>query len=294
MENYVVVLGSGESINTLTPFQRKLINDCEVKIGINKYSAFYEKAQIVPTHIYFLDDYENKTIRFFMYILEKLKTDKLKGLNIIVSKKYKKCLSKNFFSHYLFYVSNFITKIICDFLIFLGYVLISRINYKVYGKYKKEVKKHLPYKNKLRYKIIDKSWKLEYLMINSWNDPSTSWANSLEEIMFHYRGSLTTVLNYISIKFPNKKILFVGVDLNTSTYFFENELKEFYFETHDWTTSISKKENKHFSIIDYEGTKMDDILLKVIDSLKQSGNEVFSLNKESYLVINGFVKTIEI
>ncbi len=99
MEDYIVVLGSGKSVNDLTLEQREFLNSCTVKIGINKYGAFYKKAKIIPTHLYFLDDYDNKTIRFFMYMLKQLKKDKIQELTLLVSDRYKNCLNKNIIAH---------------------------------------------------------------------------------------------------------------------------------------------------------------------------------------------------
>jgi hypothetical protein len=66
-------------------------------------------------------------------------------------------------------------------------------------------------------------------------------------------------------------------------------LKELPFETKDWTTNISRENNKHFSIIDYKGTKMDDEFPFVIEKLASTGNVMYSISKNSYLVEKGFV-----
>ena len=80
LENCIVVLGSGLSINNLTDKEREMINACPVKISINKYAAFFDLAGIAPTHIFFTDDYYESSILFFQYLVETLKRKKLNDL----------------------------------------------------------------------------------------------------------------------------------------------------------------------------------------------------------------------
>jgi hypothetical protein len=147
----------------------------------------------------------------------------------------------------------------------------------------------------LRFSVLPKKSKIHYIDIQNWDKRGNFWAKTMNQKLFHYRGSFTSVLNYISIKYPNHDVFLAGVDFNSFGYFFsEKALSELPFSTNDWTTGISKNNNKHFSIIDYNGTKMDDELPFIINELSKTGNKMYSLSKKSYLVENGFVEYIKI
>ncbi|HLT42694.1 MAG TPA: hypothetical protein VKZ95_08325, partial [Sphingobacteriaceae bacterium] len=81
----VVILGSGLSINNLTEEQKQHINQCEVRIAINKFAAFYKIAGIVPTHVYFLDSFSKASINFLRYIFDVIRKDKLKNITFLLS-----------------------------------------------------------------------------------------------------------------------------------------------------------------------------------------------------------------
>ena len=46
-------------------------------------------------------------------------------------------------------------------------------------------------------------------------DLDNTWAKNIGEELFHFRGSLTSVLNLVSIKYPTLNVLMLGVDLTT-------------------------------------------------------------------------------
>src|SRR3974377_1643754 len=102
------------------------------------------------------------------------------------------------------------------------------------------------------------------------------WAKSLKDKVFHFRGSLTTVLNYVSIIRPNQKVFLVGTDFNNSLYFFEEEIHKLDFKWGDFTSEMVKEQDKHFSVINYKGTTMLDKFDFIVNSLKMTGNDLVS------------------
>ncbi len=292
-EDYIVVLGSGKSINDLSISQRQKINACSVKIALNKYGAFYNKSKIVPTHIFFHDDYDTASKFFLRYIIKYLRKSKIKPLIFIVSSKnrgYFFCKSRLFYFNYV--VKSLKINIIRNSVKCLR-VLLKPYSLKKFNILKKKIEgANFPIDIK-RMALLPRHSKVVYIDVQPWNKRGNKWASKITEPLYHYRGSLTTVFNYISIAFPNRKVLLVGVDFNTSGYFFDEELKRLRFETSDWTTSISREHNMHFSIINYEGTKIDDEMPFMLKNLERSNNKVFSVNKEVYLVKKNFVDYIE-
>ena len=49
------------------------------------------------------------------------------------------------------------------------------------------------------------------------------WSNNLNEDLFGYHGSITTLLNLIDVMKLSKNIMLVGFDMNDKGYFFEND-----------------------------------------------------------------------
>lgn len=293
LKDYVLVLGSGKSILNLTKAERELLNTCEVKIGINKYAAFYELAGIEPTHIYFFDDHDKSAINFLKLIFEKFVSQRKKDKTFIVSKKYENYLFESKIKcYFLKYRNTFIINIKTNTIKFGRYFL-KKISVHLFNEYKRRIES-LKTKDSCRFTHIPKKSTIQFIENQNWLDRGNKWAKTIQEPLYHYRGSLSSVFNYISICFPKKNVLLVGVDLNTDMYFFENELKKVDFNTTDWTTEIVKGEKKHFSIIDFKGTKIDDELPFMINNLKSSGNSLFSVSRTSYLVIKGFVESINL
>lgn len=251
----VVVLGSGVSINELTKYEQDIINSCKIRIAINKFGAFYKKANILPTHIYFLDSFSEETKDFLHYIVEVLRRNKVKNLTFLLSKQN---VSK------------------------------SRINYllkQYYFKIKKIKESVL---------LLPSDSKVEFLnRVKKYDDIDNKWAFKKSDPLFHYRGSFTTVLNYISLHYPAHDILLVGVDFDSPGYFFQDEMEKLTFKTDDWTTEMTQQQKKHFSIIDHGGKKMDDLMPYIIECLQQTNNSLYSLNN-SYLVKNNWAKLIRL
>lgn len=275
MKDYIVVLGSGISINSLSDEEREFIDSRKVKIAINKYAAFYQKARIVPTHIYFTDDYYESSRNFFEYMINFLNKERVPNLTFIVSKSMFPMLAKNKSQ----YLQKKFKNLIKD---------LKEIFLNLYKSSKKRTSHKI---NTLKLPLDSKIQSVE---IVSHIKKGTPWAKKLEEPLYHFKGSLSSVLNYISIFYSNKKVLLVGVDFNTSSYFFEEELSELKFQTKDWTSELSKNENKHYSIIRTNGVKMDDEIPFMITELKKRQIELLSINKNSYLVEQDFVKYIDL
>ncbi len=260
----IIVLGSGTSILELSEDEREYINQCEVVIAINKFMAFYEKAKIIPTHIFYVDAYEWSVVLFLKHIFKVCRKNNLKNLTFIIGKKILK---------------KYITK--------------QRLEDNIFLYFLKKIYLQLKYKfnktDNLNLFLVPRQSHFEFVSHQNWINQNNNWSDSLEKPLFHYRGSLTTVLNYISIKYPNRPIKLVGTDFYGSEYFFQQELDQLNINWEDWSTSITQQEGKHFSAISYQGTTMFDKLDYIIDNLRQSGNDIYCCNPKSLLVTNGYI-----
>lgn len=294
LNEFVVILGSGISINSLTHDERTILNSYHTKIAINKYAAFYENSGIVPTHVYFEDDYDESAIKMLSFIVNKIRKNGVKDVTYVISENYRGCLYSNRFVLFFKKASNFLMFLIQYTLVKLFRFFFKKGNKSFYDWVRLRIEELIPYKSISRFNRILPENKINYISKQNWINSDNKWAKTLEEPLYHFRGSFSTVLNYVSVCFPNHPILLVGVDFNTSEYFFQEELKKLKFETSDWTTKITHQNNKHFSLIDYKGTKMDDELPYMISCLKETNNIMYSSSEQSYLVLNGYVPYLKI
>ena len=250
------LLGSGESINRLTAEERAYIDACPVKIAQNKFTAFYKKAGIVPTHVFFIDYFSYTSIDVFQYILDLCVEDGLLDMKFVVNEGMRK---------FFFRRKG------------LFYSLLKHNPLSIY--------KGFPYRP---YYHLKHPFDFTFLKMTDFllDGP---WASSLDQDIFHFRSSLTTLLNYISIVFPNYSIKMVGTDLNSKGYFFEEEYKALNLESEDWTSTHTQKNKVHFTAVNFKGTNMLDKFPFMVEELNKTGNPIFSCNPESLLVEKGLV-----
>ncbi len=263
----VIILGSGLSISSLTPKEIEYINQCKTVIALNKFMAFYKLSGVLPTHVFFLDRHGN-SLRFLKHILTVCRNDGLKNLTFIFHKKiehltYKKSteLVKVWFAHNLLNTKKLLKRKKSEplFKCLIG----------LFPTFKLPV-----------------SSSVQHLSTYGWLDGG-EWAKNTNTKLYHYRGSLTSVLNYVSVIKPDRDIYLAGNDFNSSIYFFQKELNLLSLNSNDWTTPIIKKHNKHFSAIKYEGKTIFDKLPFIIQKLQESGNSLYCINPESLLVTKG-------
>jgi hypothetical protein len=133
---------------------------------------------------------------------------------------------------------------------------------------------------------IPDNCRLEFATRTDWLEGG-DWATSLDEPLFHYRGSLTDALNYLSFTYPGSPIKLLGVDLKAG-YFFQQEpgtLGKF----SDWAEQVEKATGLHSTAADYQGKSVLDKLGFILECLDKTGNQLFCCNPKSLLVERGLV-----
>ncbi len=125
--------------------------------------------------------------------------------------------------------------------------------------------------------------------IENWQNcdfQDSCWAADLQQKMFHFRGSLTSVINYAHIVRPQNAIKLVGVDMNSEKYFFQEEYeRERSF--HDWTYTLMKEAGKHSNIIadaNFGNLSQEECIAWVRDKVRTTGGDLVSSNAHSYYV----------
>ena len=117
------------------------------------------------------------------------------------------------------------------------------------------------------------------------------WAADLQQKMFHFRGSFTSVLNYAHIIRPQNTIKLVGVDMNSEKYFFQDEYeKDRSF--HDWTYTLMQEAGKHSNIIadaKFGNLSQEECISWARDKVRATGGDLVSSNAHSYYVEQNFL-----
>lgn len=263
--NAIIVLGCGESILSLTPKEIEYINNCRYVIAMNKYMAFYDKTNILPNCIYFHDELENSFL-IYRYILSKCASLKVPNLTIFTSKRFKYLSAKYFVYVYLLYLK-----------------LRSFLKWYVLNKRKWSADKlylHLPYKRL----IIPSACKIVSLKLETY-DAASNWAKSINDEMFNYKGSLSSILNLCSVISPNTPIYLVGNDFNGSRYFFQDELDSLGIPWKDYTYDLVSSYKKHMSFIpSSDGKTIASVFPLINKNLLKTNNKLYCINPDSLLV----------
>ena len=270
--NKVVVLGAGMSINDLTPAEKAYINRCRVVIAVNKFMAFYKKSWLMPTHVYFEDIHSNN-LRFLQYVFDVCRKDGLKGIEFI--------LNERLYGHLTCKAEkrSAARKVAAQL-----YWLTRRFVRVPTLRHAKDIPSYV--KNFMRPVLrtlrVPEGSKFTFIRITNW-ETGGAWGRDFLQPLYHFRGSLTSVLNYISIKYPDRDVLLVGNDFYGSEYFFQQELDALDFDWTDFTTSIIKESGKHFSATQHQGTTMFDKFGEVMENMASTGNRVFVCNEKSLI-----------
>ncbi|GAK93151.1 hypothetical protein JCM19298_1870 [Nonlabens ulvanivorans] len=286
-KDWVVILGSGNSINYLPKNLINWINRCDARIAINKFGYFYDETEIVPTDLYF-HDYKNKTAFYFLKAsIKKLSSQKNIKFYISDELKNKVIRSKVKFNSRIFTnkTISIITSILRKTLKPFSRKLFDNLN----GTLAKKVKRNPLYFSKD--KII------RYVEIKELFDVENKWGESYDQPLFHFRGSLTTVFNTISIEYPNHNVLMVGVDMNNSRYFFDKQLAKISSKADfgkDWTSIHMEDHGKHFSAIEMEGVTMFDRMQYCVDKLKDSNNYLYAYPMENASIFKDAVTVFKV
>jgi hypothetical protein len=275
----IVILGSGRSFLDLSENELKYIRRCKIRIGLNKYLAFYRKLNIIPTHVYLVDVHGN-CLGWIEHFLNICNQDKLANINFIFDNSLENKFFKNKFSFYYRSIKN---------IIFDKTLKISK-GEAILLKLKKLVRVILERQKYLGYFLkIPDNCKVEFVNRTGFLDAKI-WASSFKQELFHYRTSFTSLLNYITIKYPKKHILLVATDFNSGKYFFQDELETMKIDWKDFTSDLSEKNQSHYSIQDYQNSNLLDKMAYIISKVHESGNEITCLNSNSILVTKGFVQ----
>jgi len=250
------ILGSGPSIFDLNEEQKRWLSMQPFVFAMNKYLMFWDKVGIHPSHFFLIDTH------FPAYaVLEKSIARKHE-----LKKPVKFCL---------------------------GYRFRPFVNQGLFGKFRNFYALKKVTKNDRRYTG-------RFLEIESplFFDHQTNlfkehkWAESLSEPLYYFRGSLTILLNLITILNPRNPIYLLGVDMNTNRTFYDEELQADPLLRDNFHV-IGEKTGKHPTVVEMkvrDGRNVGGLLDKwefIQKSCELAGCPIYNCNSQSLLVESG-------
>jgi hypothetical protein len=316
----IVILGCGESINSLSSAEKGFLNRCEALLGLNKFTAFSDLAGIVPTHVFFVDSFSLATDVYLQATFDLCRQTGMKGVTFILNEEAgegRRDFKRDFKRRRIGGAPVLVERRSAGMCMGLRQcaAAIAR-KYRALRKDPHPVRKlagsmrrqagRIPWlenpspmadselEGRVRAFVLPPSCNYQYVTHTNWWKPEKDWATSLSQPLYHHRGSLTSAINYAAIVWPGRDILLVGTDFYSAEYFFEDSERYKKLQIPDWTHEIVRSAGKHFSAIEHQGTTMFDSFDFMNKKLKESGNHMYCANKKSLLVENGCVPFREI
>lgn len=119
------------------------------------------------------------------------------------------------------------------------------------------------------------------------NTDSFYWADTIEDFMYFHRGSLTCLLNLITVMKLSKRVTLLGIDLNDGEAFYQKEYNKD-LSLHDVWESYRNAGKSHPTAIEILNIPpIQARLPEVFKKMKESGIEVTCYNPSSLLVKEG-------
>ena len=116
------------------------------------------------------------------------------------------------------------------------------------------------------------------------------WANKNKETLFGSHGSITSLLNVISLFQKFKYIILIGVDFNQAGYFFSDKEKNYYQFVEHEKDKLEKKRKLHSNLIKVNDVDILTFWPLINKKLKKKRIKLYCASKQSELVKKKLVK----
>lgn len=226
----------------------------QTTIGMNKYLLFWEKIGVFPTHAFLADThYPAQCV-----LQESMQVAKDFGrqTHFLINRDFKKQFGTQAF-------------LSTD---------LPRTLYRVYQRRKRWG---------FAYNPLMTPSKVTYFNAEVGPDAENlKWATSLDDPMYFWRGSLTQLMNLLSLLFPGRPIHLLGVDLDGGRSFFWEELMN-RPELHDKfiKSEQQSQSNRHATAVQIaDKGPITDHWLDVMEHAAETGNTIACCNPQSLLV----------
>jgi len=265
---HVVILGSGKSILRLKAEERAFINQCDARIALNKFGAFADISGIVPTHIFFLDSYDESCRNVLQHIFARAIQQDRSGVTFVVSNEFcGKCVACSEAQRSSLESAQYFSQLEHDPFAW----------------------RTLPeFTGNADCFLTPPDGILQYREHQDWLSGGP-WATTSGEALFHFRGSLTSAINYATVEFPRSVIWLAGTDFTDGGYFFDDALARITYRWQDYTTEETRATSVHASVRPIAGVTLLDGFPVVVSEVENSGSVMVCANAESIFVKQGLV-----
>lgn len=250
------ILGSGASLAQLTTAEREFLSKQPFVFAMNKYLMYWDIIGVHPSH------YVQADTHWPAYAVVQRAAERLPELN----RAPVFCLYGNYFRYFINQPWPLKLK---------NYRWLRRIRRQGRG-------------YPVRFLTLPEVLYFDHV---HWTDGPQQWADSLDEPLYIYRGSLALVLNLATLLNPGGDIYLLGVDMNTPESFYDDEIKnEPLFQ--DWTRDVAARENVHPTVATIDGKPG---ILHQWEFIQQAcanrGSTIYNVNPHSLLVEEGWCAT---
>ncbi|MFP4500214.1 MAG: hypothetical protein ACLFTT_04365 [Candidatus Hydrogenedentota bacterium] len=251
-EDTVYVLGSGVSMRRLSDEERRFLNT-RTTVGMNKYLLFWDLLDVYPTH-YFLADIHYPALRVYEESVQRVE-ETGKPVHFLLDQTYRKRY---------------------------GAGLLKRLfntPFRV-GVYRRHGYWYNPAVMPARVTYFKRC--------HRWRAPE-QWGTSLDDLMFFWRGSLSCLINLLTVIGLGRRIKLLGVDLNTAGSFFDDALETRPYLLDPYMKMQGQGQRpRHFTAMPHQG--MPGIQAKwpfIQENVRAQGYELYCCNPDSLLVREG-------
>jgi hypothetical protein len=249
----VYVLGSGASLLTLTNAEKEFLSTQKV-VAMNKYLLFWEKIGVFPTH-FFLADIDYPASKVFQ---ESHRVIQLSGRSVhyLLDQSYQTAFNQNW-QRFFWHWKTIARKLRRENFLYQPWLKIEHATY--------------------------------FKRLHSFDAP-LYWSDSLDDPLFFYRGSLSVLMNLLTLLDLGSEIRLLGVDLNSNISFFQDEIKlrPDLFDTHMREEAIHPLGYHATALPMADGQPGIQAQWQfIVDNLNRCGKRVICCNPNSLLVQNG-------
>lgn len=254
------VLGSGSSILELTPGQCDFLSQAPHVIAMNKFILYWEKVSIAPSH-YFLADIHFPSYLVLQRTLEKIESMPREPV-LWLERRYRPFLLAD----------------------------VSKAKRQSARAQLAEWQESCPDRSLKLHNLTSRKL-LFFRRRDHFSKPRWyNWAVSIHQPLYFWRSSLTILLNLLYLLRPHSPIVLVGVDLNRSESFFQEEFEQ---DTllHDHTLGRGYEASLHPTAARLGQNEGIQSRWPFISRMcARHGITIYNSNRESLLVKEGYLE----
>jgi len=258
------IFGSGRSILDLTPEEKDYLNAHPNTLSMNKYLAFHEKVGVVPAAHFIADHHYPahwcvaESIRRARHLVPKPR--------LLLHNYYRRLFQWNLRSAW-------------------------RVRSLLWGL---STRWSLWKTHRFWFPLFTPRTSITWFHSQEDSRKPFCWAETLNDQLYFYRGSLTTAINLCNIIWPGRDVCLLGVDLNTRRAFYQEDIDAMpeLFATMKQSAqeraALSLEQGVHATALTYRGVPgVQAVIPMIVKELERRNVRLLCCNPKSLLVTDG-------